>query len=70
MSLHFFQCFKPWKYYLFDDDDLELEVTEEEFFNFVGYDRSVIPSYFDKTRNKEFYIFGNDIVAWRERGRR
>ena len=59
----------PFKYYLLELlTDTPYEVSEEEFFSVVGYNRSLVPMHYDKDNiNRQNFFLGGTMIAYRER---
>lgn len=65
----FYQGSYPFKCYLLDILTNEpYEVSEEEFFSVVGYDRSLVPMHYDKDNiNRQNFFLDGNLIAYRER---
>lgn len=59
----------PFRYYLISILTNEpYLVSENEFFKVVGYDRRLIPMYYDKNNiNRQNFYLDGMIIAYRER---
>ena len=59
----------PFRYYLLNIlTNKPYEVSEEVFFNIVGYDRDFIPMHYDKDNiNRQNFFLDGAIIAYRER---
>ena len=65
----FFEGSYPFRYYMLDlFDNIPFEVEEEEFFNMVGYDRSLVPMHYDKDNiNRQNFFLDGVLIGYRER---
>lgn len=59
----------PFRYFLLDLFTNEpLEVSEEEFFKVVGYNRGLIPMHYDKENiNRQNFFWGDSLIVYRTR---
>lgn len=59
----------PFKYYLVELlTDTPYEVSEDEFFKVVGYNRRVVPMHYDKENiNRQNFYMDNTLIAYRVR---
>lgn len=69
MRTIFYMGSYPWRYYNVSWLSGEVEeVTEEEFFALVGYDRVSVPMRYDsKNINRQNFFLNDYIIAYRER---
>ena len=65
----FYQGSYPFKYYLLDlFTNKPYEVSEEDFFEIVGYDRRLVPMHYDKENiNRQNFFLGDTLIAYRVR---
>lgn len=59
----------PFKYYLTSILlEKSYEVSEKEFFEVIGFDRSLVPMKRDKNNiNRQNFFLDNDLIGYRER---
>lgn len=58
----------PFKYYLLDLFDKPIKVTEEEFFDVVGYNRRIVPMKYSKeTVNRQNFYSNEKLIGYRIR---
>ena len=58
----------PFKYYLLDPFGKPIQVTEEEFFDVVGYDRRIVPMKYSKeTVNRQNFYLDEKLIGYRIR---
>lgn len=59
----------PFKYYLLEVfTGVPYEVSEDEFFNVVGFDRRIIPMHYDEDNiNRQNFFLAGEIIGYRER---
>lgn len=57
------------KHYLIDLlTDSSYEVSEDEFFSVVGYNRNLVPMHYDKGNiNRQNFFLDGTLIAYRER---
>ena len=70
MNKLFYYCgSKPFIYYLLDALHKPINVSEDEFFSVVGFDRSLVPMEYDKDNiNRQNFFLDGRLIGYRERG--
>lgn len=56
------------KHYLIDLFDNAVEVSEQEFFDIVGYDRSIVPMKYEPNNvNRQNFFLNDFLIGYRTR---
>ena len=65
----FYRGSYPFKYYLLNViTGAPYEVSEEDFFLVVGYNRRLVPMHYDKENiNRQNFFMGGNLIGYRER---